>query len=92
MARGASIASFKAKRGSGNVFADLGMDNPELELAKAKLVSGISREMTAKGLTIESAAQSLGMPAGELDGLLRGGFGEYEVDRLEGLLGRLASV
>jgi predicted XRE-type DNA-binding protein len=42
--------------GSGNVFADLGFDNPEGELPKAKLVREISAIIRRRRLTQAKAA------------------------------------
>ena len=46
-----------AKRGSGNVFADLGLPNPEQELLKAQLTLQIYRIVKARKLTQAQAGE-----------------------------------
>ena len=46
---------------SGNVFADLGFENPEEELAKAKLVVALSQVIAQTGLTQSKVADILGV-------------------------------
>ena len=48
-------------RGSGNVFADLGIPNPDLALAKAELVQRIRDLITERNLTQAKAADLLGL-------------------------------
>lgn len=48
-------------RGSGNVFADLGLPNPEERLAKAELALAISRAIKERGLTQREAATLMGI-------------------------------
>ena len=48
-------------RGSGNVFADLGLPNPEERLAKAQLAYAISRVIRERGLTQRAAARLMGI-------------------------------
>ena len=72
----------RVERGSGNVFADLGLPNPELLLAKAELVHRISEQITAKKLTVAKAAGVLGIDAPKLKLLLRGRTERYTLDRL----------
>ena len=68
--------------GSGNVFADLGLPNPELALAKAKLVHRISEQITARKLTVAKAAGLLGVAPAKLELLIRGRTDGYTLDRL----------
>jgi hypothetical protein len=46
--------------GSGNVFADLGFENPDEALAKAELVQRIRDVMSARSLSQAQAAKMLG--------------------------------
>ena len=50
------------KVGSGNVFADLGLPNPEEHLLKAKLVSKISDVIDRRGLTQTEAGLVMDLP------------------------------
>lgn len=68
--------------GSGNVFADLGFANPELELAKARIVQTISDEIARRGLTQRAAGEVIGLPQPKLSTLLRGQWSSYSLDRL----------
>lgn len=58
--------------GSGNVFADLGVRNPEEALAKAELANKISVLIRERGLTQAKAAKLLGIDQPKVSMLLRG--------------------
>jgi predicted XRE-type DNA-binding protein len=75
-------------RGSGNIYADLGFDDPELEQAKAKLARRISELIEARGLTQTAAAELLGIPGSNLSKIVRGRLGEFSIERLIRLLRR----
>lgn len=67
---------------SGNVFADLGVDEPEEALAKAKLVHQISRIIADNGWTQEQAAAVLGVDQPKVSALVRGRLSGFSMDRL----------
>ncbi len=67
---------------SGNVFADLGLPNPEELLAKAKLVLRIDKIIQARKLPARRAAEILGVSPHDLSELLRGDLDLYPIDRL----------
>lgn len=67
---------------SGNVFADLGIANPELALAKAQLVQRIRDLIAAKRLTQAKAAELLGLDQPKVSALVRGRVEGYTLDRL----------
>jgi predicted XRE-type DNA-binding protein len=69
-------------RGSGNVFADLGLPNPELALAKAELVQRIRDLIAERRLTQSKAAELLGLDQPKVSGLVRGRVEGYTIDRL----------
>ena len=71
---------------SGNVFADLEFDDPEEELAKARLTSLISAIIDRRGWSEEEAATVLGVHQLELSTLLEGDFGDVSTERLFRLL------
>ncbi|MCK1442791.1 XRE family transcriptional regulator [Bradyrhizobium sp. 48] len=77
--------------GSGNVFADLGLPDPETHLAKANVVIKIDEAIEKRGLTHARAARIMEMPQKELTKLLRGHTKPYTVDRLKELLSRLSA-
>ncbi|QEH36026.1 hypothetical protein OJF2_45840 [Aquisphaera giovannonii] len=70
------------ERGSGNVFADLGLPDPDLALAKAELVQRIRGLIEERRLTSAGAAELLGLDQPKLESLIRGGTSRYSMDRL----------
>jgi predicted XRE-type DNA-binding protein len=68
--------------GSGNVYADLGYENPEEMLLKAHLVMRLDREIKAKGLTQDRAAEVLGIDRAKVSALVRGQFRGYSLEKL----------
>ncbi|MEZ2318937.1 MAG: helix-turn-helix domain-containing protein [Microcoleus sp.] len=68
--------------GSGNVYADLGYDNPEEMLLKAQLVRLLSQAIKAKGLNQNQAAEMLGIDQPKVSALVRGQFRGYSLERL----------
>ncbi len=69
-------------RGSGNVFADLGLDNPEEELLKAQLVREIREILKRRRLTQTSAAAILGLRQPDVSALVTGRVGRFSLERL----------
>lgn len=67
---------------SGNVFADLGIPNPDLALAKAELVQRIRELIVARKLTQVQAAELLGLDQPKVSALVRGRVAGYSIDRL----------
>jgi len=74
---------------SGNVFADLGFEHPEEELAKAQLIFQIVELVRARGLTQTAAARLLDLPQPKVSLLLRGRPAGFSTDRLIRFLNRL---
>jgi predicted XRE-type DNA-binding protein len=75
--------------GSGNVYADLNFEYPEEELAKAKLVSIISRVISDSKLTQVKVAELTGLDQPSVSKLLRGRTGGFSLERLIALLNSL---
>ncbi|MGH7717415.1 MAG: helix-turn-helix domain-containing protein [Gemmatimonadaceae bacterium] len=73
-------------RGSGNVFADLGLPNPEERLAKAQLAHAISRVIKERGLTQREAAALMGIDQPKVSHVLRGRLADFSTERLMGFL------
>lgn len=67
---------------SGNVFADLGLANPEERLAKADLAIRIAAAIRARRLTQASAARVLGIDQPKISRLLRGQLSGFSTGRL----------
>jgi len=70
------------RRGSGNVFADLGLPNPEQELLKAQLTLQIYKIVKARGLTQAQAGAVLGIRQPHVSALMRNRAGNFSVGRL----------
>lgn len=66
----------------GNVFADLGVAEPERHLAKARLAVEVVRQIEALGLTQAEAAKRLGVDQPKVSALVRGRLGGFSTDRL----------
>ncbi len=75
--------------GSGNVFADLGLPEPEVRLAKAYAVARVQQVINAEGLTQARAAERMGVPRPALTKLLRGATAGFTLDRLFRMLNAL---
>jgi predicted XRE-type DNA-binding protein len=67
---------------SGNIYADLGYENPEEMLLKAHLVMRLSQAIKAKGLNQYQAAEVLGIDQLKVSALVRGQFRGYSLERL----------
>jgi predicted XRE-type DNA-binding protein len=67
---------------SGNVFADLELDEPEEMLAKAELARRIGNILKRRRLTQAQAATLLGIDQPKVSALLRGKLGGFSTDRL----------
>src|SRR5947208_6134566 len=80
--KGTTKQPLRVEQGSGNVFADLNVPNPELALAKAELVQRIRDLITEKKLTQVKAAKLLGLDQPKVSALVRGRVEGYSIDRL----------
>jgi predicted XRE-type DNA-binding protein len=84
--RGTTKAAIKelvrVEQGSGNVFADLNLPNPDLALAKAELVQRIRELIAERNLTQVDAAKLLGLDQPKVSALVRGRVAGYSIDRL----------
>lgn len=69
-------------RGSGNVYADLGFQNPAEELAKAELALMIDHAIQERGLTQQAAAALMGIDQPKVSHILRGRLGGFSTQRL----------
>jgi predicted XRE-type DNA-binding protein len=69
-------------KGSGNIFADLGLPNPEQELLKAQLTLQIYKIIKDRGLTQAQAGEILGIKQPHVSALMRNRSGTFSVGRL----------
>jgi predicted XRE-type DNA-binding protein len=67
---------------SGNIFADLGLPNPEQELLKAQLTLQIYTLLKDSGLTQVELAKILGVQQPQVSLLMRNRAGNFSVGRL----------
>lgn len=67
---------------SGNVFADLGLPDPEQDLIKANLVHTVADIIRSRGLSQKEAATLLGTDQAKVSALLRGRITGFSTDRL----------
>ena len=74
---------------SRNVFADIGMPNPDTEFLKAQIVYQLAQLIQAKGLTQREIAEQLGIDQPKVSALLRGQWQGYSIERLIRFVNRL---
>lgn len=72
----------RIEESSGNVFADIGLANPEERLAKADLAMRISETIRARRLTQNRAADILKIDQPKISRLLRGQLSGFSTERL----------
>ena len=72
----------RVQKSGGNVFADLGLPNPEQELLKAQLALQIYRLIRQRGITQTEAGKVLGIKQPHVSALMRNRSGSFSVERL----------
>jgi predicted XRE-type DNA-binding protein len=77
------------ERGSTNVYADLGVPDPDEMLVKAQLATKIGEIIKRRRLTQVEAAEIVGMQQPKLSGLLRGQFRGISETKMMNCLVRL---
>jgi predicted XRE-type DNA-binding protein len=75
-------AKARTQASSGNIFADLGLPNPEQELLKARLTLKIYKIIKERGLTQAQAGEILGIKQPHVSALMRNRAGNFSVGRL----------
>ncbi len=81
--------SEKIELSSGNVFADLGLEDPEQRLLKAELATRIAQLLEKRGWTQTQTAERTGLDQPKVSRLLRGQLSGFSADRLFAILNRL---
>src|SRR2546421_3812572 len=87
--RKSSAPSEKVERSSGNVFADLGFQDAEERLLKAKLATKIAQLIEKKGWTQAQTAERTALDQPKVSRLLRGQLAGFSADRLLAILNLL---
>ena len=78
-----------AEISSGNVFADLGLDDAEELYTRAALGVQVMKILTARGLTQKEAAEILDIKQPEVSAIMRAKFRKFSQERLIGFLNKL---
>ena len=79
----------KVTLSSGNIFADMGLPNPEERLLKVKLARLVNNAIEKKGWTQTCTAEVLGITQPDVSELSRGRLKNFSVERLIYFLSRL---
>jgi predicted XRE-type DNA-binding protein len=75
--------------GSGNVFADFDLPNPDEDLAKSETCIEIFQRMAELGLTPAQAAERMGLAELDAEDIVCGRFGRFGLGCLMGCLNSL---
>ncbi len=79
----------ESEESSGNVFADIGLPNPEEHLAKAEITFQICQIIRARKLTQVQAAKLLGIKQPNVSALMQGHLDGFSAERLFRFLNKL---
>lgn len=83
------IEGIEVHRGSGNVFADLGLADAEKPKIKTGLVIEIRKAMRNRGLTQQDAAKRMGITQPKVSDIMRGDFTNLSERKLMDCINRL---
>ena len=75
--------------GSGNVFRDLGLPNPEIEQLKAILAAKIIGVLDGQKISVRAAHEVTGFAAADFSRVRQAKLGRFTIDRLMAMLDRL---
>jgi predicted XRE-type DNA-binding protein len=76
-------------RGSGNVFRDFSLPNPDLEQLRSLLAALIISTLESRNLTVRQAEELTGIAAADFSRIRRVKLDRFTIDRLMTILGRL---
>jgi predicted XRE-type DNA-binding protein len=79
----------KLQKSAGNVYADLGLDDADSLLVKARLAANICELISHRGLTQVQAASLLGIPQPKVSAIVNGRFRGISEAKLMECLNRL---
>lgn len=80
---------FELDRGSGNVFRDLSLPNPDLEQLRSLLAAQVVKTLEARELSGRAAGELTGIAAADFSRIRGAKLDRFTVDRLMTILGRL---
>jgi predicted XRE-type DNA-binding protein len=83
------VSGIEVERGSGNVFADLGLADAEKLKIKSGLVFEITQAMRRQNLTQQAAAARMGISQPKVSDMMRGDFSNLSERKLMDCLNRL---
>ena len=75
--------------GSGNLFCDLGMPDPEIRQTKTLLAAEIIKTLDERKLSVRAAHGVTGIAAADFSRIRNVNLGRFTIDRLISILGRL---
>jgi predicted XRE-type DNA-binding protein len=81
----------KVEIGSGNVFADIGLPNPEEALAKAEIARRVNLILSSQKLSQVEAGNILGISQPRVSDLARGRLGKFSLEKLIDFAKRLGN-
>jgi predicted XRE-type DNA-binding protein len=82
MRRSAAGQVTTVEKGSGNVFADLGLPNPEEARAKSEIVRQLNRAIAERRLNQQTAGELLGVAQPRISELSRGRLASFSLEKL----------
>lgn len=82
---------FEVIRGRGNVYRELGKDNPDLRQFKALLATEIIKALDRDRLSVRKAHARTGIAAADFSRIRNADLGRFTVDRLMSIINRLGS-
>lgn len=83
------MTAIEFERGSGNVFADLGLEDAEELYTRAALGAQVVNMLKERGCTQAEAAKLLGIKQPEVSALMCARFHRFSQERLIGFLNKL---
>ena len=86
------MGKIKFERGTGNVFADIGIPNPEQALAKAEIARRVNKIIEARRLTQSAAASILGIDQPRVSALSKGHLSVFSLEKLMLFASRLGNT
>ncbi len=78
-------------RGSGNVYRDLGVPDPDVRQLKAVLAAEIIKVLDREGLSVRGAHGRTGIAAADFSRIRNADLARFTVDRLVKIINRLGS-